>query len=315
MSASQDLDLLAIGETLVDFISTEPVASLGEAEQFRRYMGGSPANIAVTVARLGGRAAMASRVGAGALGTFLRHELEQRQVNTDYLRHDPNHRTTVVFLTKSQGTPDFEVFHGADAELAPEDVPDAAIARARLVHTSTFALARNPCRTTIIGVLRKAAALGKIVSLDPNYSPLIWPDLAEARAVLTELYASVTITKPSLDDAARLFGAGLAPETYIARFHALGPPTVVLTMGKNGTLLSHAGTLRHVPAQLVDNVADATGAGDAFWGGFLTAWLDALDPETCARVASAVVAQKLQHVGQQAAPLDKQAIYRQIIGQ
>lgn len=305
------LDLLAIGETLVDFISTEPAESLLEAEQFRRYLGGSPANIAVTVARLGGRAAIVSRVGAGALGHYVRRELEQRGVITEYLRHDPLNRTTIILVTKTQGTPDFEVFYGADAALLPEDVPDAALARAKIIHTSTFALARNPCRQTVIGALRRAAALGKVVSLDPNYSPQLWPNIEEARAVLTDLYQYVTITKPSLDDAARLFGGEMTPEECIRRFHELGPRTVVLTMGRRGTLLSHAGEVTHIPAQLVD-VVDATGAGDAFWGGFLTAWNDGMAPAQCVHVANAVVAQKLQQVGQITQPLDKAAIYAQV---
>lgn len=305
------IDLLCVGETLVDFISTERTASLTDANQFTRYLGGSPANIAVTLARLGGRAAVASRVGAGAFGQFLRRELEARHVSTEFLRHDPDYRTTVVFVTRSQGTPDFEVFYGADGELRPEDVPTAAIERAKIIHTSTFALSRNPCRSTISGVLRQAASLGKVVSLDPNYNPQIWPDLAAARSVLTDLYAFVTITKPSLDDAARLFGPGSTPEEYVRQFHGLGPRTVVLTMGKHGTLLSHDDRVTHIPAQLVD-VVDATGAGDAFWGGFLTAWLDRLAPEQCVRVANAVVAQKLQHIGHETAPIDKQQIYKQI---
>jgi len=305
------LDLLAIGETLVDFISTEPVELLSDAEQFRRYLGGSPANIAVTMARLGGRAAIASRVGAGALGQYLRRELEQRGVITDYLRHDPANRTTIIFVTKTQGTPDFEVFHGAHTELLPEDVPDAALERATIVHTSTFALARNPCRQTIIDALRRAAAMGKVVSLDPNYSPRLWPDIDQARAVLTDLYKHVTITKPSLDDAARLFGESLTPEECVRRFHDLGPRTVVLTMGRRGTLLSHDGQVTHIPAQLVD-VVDATGAGDAFWGGFLTAWIDGMAPVQCVHVANAVVGQKLQQVGQLTQPLNKAAIYAHV---
>ena len=309
--ATNDIDLLCVGETLIDFISAERTNLLTEANSFVRYLGGSPANIAVTLARLGGRAALASRVGAGAFGQFIRRELESRQVMTDFLRHDAENRTTVVFVTRSQGTPDFEVFHGADAELRPEDVPAAAIERAKVVHTSTFALSRNPCRSTVTGVLRQAASLGKVVSLDPNYNPQLWPNLTEARSVLTDLYAFVTITKPSLDDAARLFGPGATPEEYVRQFHSLGPRTVVLTMGKHGTLLSHDDRMTHVPAQLVD-VVDATGAGDAFWGGFLTAWIDRLAPEQCVLVANAVVAQKLQRIGHDTTPIDKQAIYQHI---
>lgn len=308
-----DLDLLAIGETLVDFISLEAADSLRSAEQFRRHLGGSPANIAVAVARLGGRAAVASKVGAGAFGHFLRDELARRSVITEYLCLDPATHTTVIFVSRTAGTPDFEVFRAGDALLRPADLPDEAIARARAVHISTFALSSEPCRSTVIGALRRAAELGKVVSLDPNYHPQIWPDQAEARALLTDLYRYVTITKPSLDDAARLFGPGLAPEAYLEHFHALGPRTVVLTLGRSGTLLSHAGQITHIPTRAI-KVVDATGAGDAFWGGFLVAWLDGLPPADCVAVAQEVVALKLQMVGHGEGAIERRAIYERIAG-
>jgi fructokinase len=70
-----DLDLLAIGETLVDFISVEETDWLRNAYTFRKYQGGSPANIAVYVAKLGGQAAVISKLGIGAMGQFLKAEL------------------------------------------------------------------------------------------------------------------------------------------------------------------------------------------------------------------------------------------------
>lgn len=306
-----DLDLLSVGEALIDFISLEQAESLSAAVRFRRYLGGSPANIAVTVARLGGRAALAAKVGVGAFGTFVRGELERLGVITDYLRNDPAVHTTVIFVARTAGSPDFEAFRAGDAELRPDDLPDSAIARARAVHASTFALSREPCRSTISRALRLAAELGRLVSLDPNYHPQIWHDQAEARRVLEGLYRYVAITKPSLDDAMRLFGAGLAPETYVESFHALGPRTVVLTMGRQGTLLSHEGQLTHIPARTV-NVVDATGAGDAFWGGFLVAWLDHLPPARCVEVGRDVVSLKLQTVGHSDATIDRRALYRNL---
>jgi sugar/nucleoside kinase (ribokinase family) len=308
--SNDQIDLLAIGETLIDFISLETAESLSAAEHFRRHLGGSPANITVTVARLGGRAAIASKVGAGAFGTYVRRELEQHGVITDYLRNDPTVHTTVVFVARTPGTPDFEAFRAGDAQLRPDEVPEEVIARAAAVHASTFALSREPCRSAIISSFRRAAELGKIVSLDPNYDPRIWRDIEEARTVLRELYRYVTITKPSLDDAKRLFGLGLTPEAYIEQFHALGPQTVVFTLGREGVLLSHAGQITHVPARAV-NVVDATGAGDAFWGGFLKALVDGLTPLQAAYVAREVVARKLTMVGPLSENLDRAEFYRQ----
>ncbi|MCO5243170.1 MAG: PfkB family carbohydrate kinase [Anaerolineae bacterium] len=145
---------------------------------------------------------------------------------------------------------------------------------------------------------------------DPNYSPRVWPDQREAMAALQELYALATVTKPSLDDASRLFGEGLRPEAYVERFHAWGPRLVILTMGKNGVMVSNDGYITHIPALPV-HVVDATGAGDAFWAGYVVSLLDGHDPVFCAHVAQAVVAQKLQRVGPLPSSVDRQALYNQ----
>src|SRR3712207_9384773 len=86
MSSSEaTLDLLAVGETLVDFISVEQTDWLRNATTFRRFLGGSPANIAVNVSKLGGNSAVVHKAGIGALRQFL-HDVQQRhRVSTDYL--------------------------------------------------------------------------------------------------------------------------------------------------------------------------------------------------------------------------------------
>lgn len=307
---SGDIDLLAIGETLVDLISEETVPSLREAETFRRFQGGSPGNIAGNVARLGGRAAIISKVGADAFGQYCVAELEKAKVLTDYLVVDPSVRTTVIFISRTTATPDFSDYRAGDALLRPEEVSGEAVRRARVVHASTFALSRQPCRDAVIHAFRQAAALYKLISLDPNYSPRIWPEHGEALEVLQELYKLVMITKPSLDDASRLFGEGLQPEAYIDRFHTWGPRLVVLTMGKFGVIVSQEGERTHIPALPV-TVVDATGAGDSFWAGYLVSLLDGHDPIFAGHVAQAVVARKLEQVGPLPLALNRQAFYDQ----
>ncbi len=306
------LDLLAIGETLVDFISIEQTEGLRQAATFQRYLGGSPANIAVNVAKLGGRAAILSKTGIGAFGQFLKAELRYHGVNTDYLVMDHRVHTSVIFISRTSGTPEFEAFRNGDFKLNPAEVPDEAINRARVVHASTFALSRDPCRSAIGQAFQAAHAQGKIVSLDPNYSPLIWPDYQEAQEVVRALYRYVTITKASLDDSIRFFGPGHRPEEYITMFHELGPKTVVFTMGKEGILLSEDGKLLDpIPARPV-KVVDATGAGDSFWAGFLVAQLDGLPLERCALFAREVVELKLTTVGPLPSTINRDEIYARL---
>ncbi|MEA3308595.1 MAG: carbohydrate kinase [Chloroflexota bacterium] len=306
-----DIDLLAVGETLVDLISLKESESLFDAIAFQKYLGGSPANIATYVAKLGGQAAVISKTGIGAFGQFLKAELRRAGVITDYLVMDHRVRTSVVFVSRTQGTPDFEAFRDADFQLEPYEVLEEAVQRAKVVHVSTFALSREPCRSAVEKTLRLARKYGKVISLDPNYSPVIWPDYREAREVLQRMLGYALISKPSLDDAQRIFGEGKKPEAYIEKFHEMGPQVVVLTMGSAGVLVSHEGRCIHIPAQRI-NVVDATGAGDSFWAGFLTALLDGNSLERCAFFAREVVEHKLTTVGPLRANIDKQLLYAQI---
>ncbi|MEJ2736689.1 MAG: carbohydrate kinase [Anaerolineae bacterium] len=303
-----DLDLLAIGETLVDFISVEETDWLRNAYTFRKYQGGSPANIAVYVAKVGGKAAVVSKTGIGAMGQFLKAELGRAGVVTDYMVMDHRVHSSVIFVSRTSRTADFEAFRSGDYQLEPKEISQEAIDRAKVVHASTWALSREPCRSAVEHAFSLAREQGKIISLDPNYSPQIWPDYREAMEVMPRLLGYATITKPSLDDASRLFGRDRKPEEYVERFHEMGPEIVVLTMGAEGVLLSEGGKPIHIPARPVKAV-DATGAGDSFWAGFLVALLDGNPPERCVLFAREIVERKLRTVGPLPDSIDRQEIY------
>ncbi len=306
-----DIDLLAIGETLVDFISVEESESLFDAVRFQKYLGGSPANIATYVAKLGGQAGIVSKTGIGAFGQFLKAELRHAGVRTDYLVMDHRVHTSVIFISRTEGTPDFEAFRDGDYRLEPHEVPEEAVKRARVVHASTFALSREPCRSAIEHTFQLAREQGKLISLDPNYSPIIWPDYREAMGVLRRMLSYADISKPSLDDARRIFGEELAPEAYIERIHEMGPRVVIMTMGADGIILSYEGQRKSIPARPVE-VADATGAGDSFWAGFLVALLDGNSLERSVLFAREVVERKLRTVGPLPDDIDKESLYARV---
>ncbi|HET91663.1 MAG TPA: carbohydrate kinase [Chloroflexi bacterium] len=306
-----DLDVLAVGEVLVDFISTEETDWLRNAYTFRKYQGGSPANIAVYVGKLGGQAAIAAKTGIGAMGQFIKSELQRAGVITDYLVMDHRVHTSVVFVSRTARTADFEAFRSGDFMLEPSEISEEAIERARVIHASTWALSREPCRSAVERAFQVARKQGKIISLDPNYSPAIWPDYREGMEVLRRLLSYATITKPSRDDAARIFGRDRPAEEYIRLFHEMGPEIVVFTMGADGVLLSSQGSITHIPARPIRAV-DATGAGDSFWAGFLVALLDGNPLERCALFAREIVERKLTTVGPLPDNIDRQKVYDRV---
>lgn len=310
--SDHELDLLAIGEVLIDFISTDVVESLREAEIFRRYLGGSPANIAVNMAKLGCQTAIAGKTGIGAFGQFIKAQLQFHGVITDHLIMDHRVHTTFVFVSRTSGTPDFEPSRNGDYKLQPEEISEEVIAGTRIVHASTWPLSREPSRSAVKKAFELAAAQNKIVSFDPNFSPVVWPNYQEAQEVMRDIFRYVTITKASLDDSHRFFGPDETPEKYIEMFHELGPKIVVFTMGKGGSLVSENGKiLGHLPARQI-NVVDATGAGDAFWAGFLTALLDNQPLPRCLLFAREVVEVKLQVVGPLPSVISRDDIYSRL---
>lgn len=313
MNTTKDpIDLLSVGETLIDFISVEQTDWLRNASTFRRYLGGSPANIAVNVSKLGGSSAVLSKTGIGAFGKFIESELQRHGVSTDYLVMDHRTRTTVAFVSSTSGKPDFEIARSGDYLLRPEEILEESVHRAKVVHASTFALSREPCRSAVRKVLRTAHGNGQTVSLDPNYSQRIWPHHKEAIQVMQEIYQYVDITKPSLDDARRIFGRDREPEEYIEMFHEMGVGIVVLTMDEDGILVSEEGRLIcHLPSRPVE-VADATGAGDSFWAGFLVALLDGNSLERCALFAREVVEMKLARIGPLPLEVDREEVYARV---
>lgn len=305
-----ELDVLAVGEAMVDLISVEQVESLAEAHAFEAHVGGQAANLAANVARLGGRSAVLGRVGDDGLGQTVRRGLAAAGVDTTLLAGHPEAPTTVSLVARTSGTPDFIVLRGADRLLDHGDLEQAR-PPARLVHTSAFALSREPARGAVLRMLEAAHAEGTRVSLDPNYHPSVWPPGEEHLDVLEQAFRTVDVTKPSLDDCERLFGRA-EPEEHLERFLAWGARLVVLTLGRDGALVGRPDAPgRSVPAEAVD-VVDVTGAGDAFWAGFLLALGDGLDDEAAVRVGHRVAAIKLQRVGQLPDHVDRTAIYREL---
>jgi fructokinase len=227
------------------------------------YPGGEVTNVALNVAYLGGTAAVVSRVGDDAFGLFLRHHLVTAGVETTYVCTTLHVPTTLVVVTRQTAMPDFAVYRGADAELLPGDMPFNLLHSTSLVHTSAFALSREPTRSTIVGFVEQAHAAGCLISFDPNYHPHLWEMSANPMPVFEKICAHVFLAKPSLDDCVRLFGVGKSPEAYAAQFLNLGVQQVVLTMGPAGVLLVNAEGSTYFPTPPVE-VVDVTGAGDSF---------------------------------------------------
>ncbi len=195
--------------------------------------------------------------------------------------------------------------------LLPTDMPVARLSSTSLVHTSAFALSREPARSSIVKFIQQAHEAGCMISFDPNYHPSLWTIDVDPLPVFEKICPLVSIAKPSLDDCVRLFGTGKSPEAYATHFLDLGVREVVLTMGAAGALLASNQNFTYYPMPEVE-VMDVTGAGDSFWSGLLLAMLDGYAISDAIGVAQAVATIKLRQVGPLSHPVDRLALYEQL---
>ncbi|TRX42388.1 carbohydrate kinase family protein [Flavobacterium restrictum] len=292
------IDIVCAGEVLIDFIGHEVNTSINRTKDYHRFLGGSPTNVAVNAARLGLQSVLVATCGQDGLGEYIVRKLKANNVITSQVRKSDTEPTSVIFVSKSTGTPDFIPYREADYQINATQITDELLQSAKIFHTTCFALSKNPARTTLIESAKKAKALGLQTSIDINFSERIWPDREEAKRVLAEYLATNPLVKLSEDDCYRLFAESKTEDYIFDYFHDLGASTICLTKGKGGVVLSDKEFgLVHQKATHIDEIKDTTGAGDAFWTGFLYAQLENKNWEETLTIAQKLAVLKLQNVG------------------
>ncbi len=292
------IDILCVGEILIDFIGHQMDKPIHGTKDYHRYLGGSPTNVAMNMARLGMQTSMVASVGKDGFGVYVKDKLKLAGINTSYLRSLQSTPTSVIFVSRTTGTPDFIPYREADCQIVSDQLPDELLQRTKIFHTSCFALSREPARSTILAKAKKIKEMGGKVSIDINYSERIWPDRTMAIEAIRSYCQLDPLVKISEDDMARLFNKQPTHQEIFDFFHGIGVHVVCLTLGSQGVKLSQKGREQiTLPAVKIEKVMDATGAGDAFWSGFLFAYLREKPMEKCLKTALMLAALKLQNVG------------------
>lgn len=296
---NKTIDIISVGEVLIDFIGDEIDASIDKTKNYQRFLGGSPTNVAVNAARLGLKSVLVATCGQDGLGDYILRKLEKSKVITSQIQKSADYPTSVIFVSKSTITPDFLAIRAADCQINSSQITTELLESAKIFHTTCFALSKNPARKTIVDSAIKASSLGVQTSIDINFSEKIWPDRDEAKLVLKDYLSTNPFVKLSDDDCYRLFD-GVKSEKYIFDyFHQHGAKIICLTKGKNGVVLSEKqmGIIRQ-KALPVNEITDSTGAGDAFWTGFLYAHLSNKSLDEKLSIAQKMAVLKLQNLGE-----------------
>ena len=245
-------DITALGELLVDF--TQAGFSPAGYPLFEQNPGGAPANLLAAAAKQGLSTAFIGKVGDDMHGRFLKAAAERAGINTEGLVMDPAAATSLAFVALSDsGEREFSFIRdpGADTLLRPNELNQQLLRNTKVFHVGSVSLTAEPSRSSTWQALITAKSTG-----------------AAACDQIRSILPIVDIIKLSQEEMP--FAAGIDDvDTAIKVLRKEGVALIVITLGEGGAVVATGDQQRSVPAFPCDAV-DTTGAGDAFFGGFLS---------------------------------------------
>jgi fructokinase len=256
-----DAPVVVIGELLVDIVHT-PDGVTAE------HVGGSPANVALGLARLGHDTHIATLVGTDERGVRCVEHVEAGGVHLLAGSTSPAHPTSTAVATVDEGGAASYVFD-LHWDLPPVRLPDGT----GHVHIGSIGTTLRPGDVEVTGAVLRARPTATI-SYDPNVRPTIMGHVDEVRARVEELVALSDVVKCSEDDIAWLY-AGSSPSQVMHGWVGLGAAFTVVTLGGAGVTWRTASGHEATEAARVKDVVDTVGAGDSFMAGLVSGLLDA----------------------------------------
>lgn len=259
------MDIICTGEMLIDFT---PGAT---PRSYTANPGGAPANVAIAAARNGLQTAFLGILGNDDFGRLLQDTLKQDNVQMLCPHLTDEAITTLAFVTLYEGGERSFTFArkpGADILLSEDDVKEEDIDKCRMLHAGSVSLSDSPSREAVYKAMETASRKGKLVSFDINYRDMIWHDIDRCKKEVDRILPFVDLLKISDEE---LFFAG-GEENIPAFMEKNNIKVLIETLGAKGAKYFFEGKSGIVEGRKVQAV-DATGAGDAFWGGFLSSIL------------------------------------------
>jgi fructokinase len=247
---------VVVGEALVDLVGSRGGRSL------EAHPGGSPANVALGLARLGDPVTLKTRIGRDAFGDMISSHLQASGVRVDRGADDGT-ATSLAIATIAAGVASYDFrIEWRPGALAPLPV------EARCLHTGSLATVLEPGAVDVIDLVEREHERGRVtVSYDPNVRPALLGDPVRARPGIERLVAVSDVVKVSDEDLGWLYPDS-SDEDVARAWLASGPALVIVTRGGASVYAVSANLEVQRPAVPIDLV-DTVGAGDSFTAGLL----------------------------------------------
>ena len=285
------MDTIILGRIGYDLCSEEPHQPLPKVRRFSRYLGGSSANMAVGMARLGASVGMVSCLGSDSLSQFLTDFLNSEKVDCSHIQTAPGYLPSLSITEVSPPDRFPQVFYRHDAvdtRLAVTDADLAYIAGARMFVTNGTSLCASPSRESTYRALECAKAAGCRVVFDVDYRAMSWTSPEEAGLAVRLALPFVDVLIGNQLELMLVAGSNDL-EQATDKLRKRGLPMLVSKLGESGTRVWQGDDSVYLPPYSVD-VVSTIGAGDGFASGFLYAMLQGFPVTECLHYGNAAAA-------------------------
>ena len=285
------MDVVILGRVGYDLYSEEPHVPLPQVRRFSRYLGGSSANMAVGLSRLGAKVGLISCLGNDSLSEFLVDFLKKEKVETAHIQVAPGYLPSLCFTEVSPPDSFPQVVYRHDAVDTMLDAKEEDLAFAsssKMFITNGTSLCGSPSRESAYRALERAKQAGCTVVLDIDFRSMSWrsPDEAGLAIRLALPFVDVLIG----NQLELKLAAGVDDlDRAIEKLRHARIPMLVSKLGELGTRVLTPQEMVYLPPYKVD-VCTTIGAGDGFASGFLFAKLKGLSLTDCLHYGNAAAA-------------------------
>ena len=271
-------DLILLGRVAIDFNPVDLNRPLEESANFNKYLGGSPANIAVGMARLGKRVGFIGKVSDDQFGDYVTHYFQKEGIDTSHItrcRNGENLGLTFTEIISPQESRILMYRDGvADLMLEPEDVEEAYIRKAKALLISGTALAASPSREAALKAVILAGKNGIPVIFDIDYRAYTWKSQDEISIYYSLVAGQSDIilgSREEFDLTERMLGLDGEDSGSARYWQGCG---CKIKHGKEGSTAYTCDGRQYAVKPFPTNALKGFGGGDGYASSFLRALID-----------------------------------------
>ena len=287
---NKEFDLILLGRVAVDLNPVDYYCPLNESTTFKRYLGGSPANIAVGLARLGKKCGFFARVSDDQLGTFVTDYFDNEGIDTSHIKRCQNGEKIGLTFTEIKSETESSIVmyrnEAADLKLDVEDIDEEYINKAKAILISGTALAESPSREAALKAVALAKKNGVPIIFDIDYRAYNWKNADEIAIYYSSVAREADIilgSREEYDLTEKFIKVGMTDKESAAYWHSQNAKIVIIKHGKEGsTAYTNDGesySIKPFPVKLLKSFGGGDGYASAFLYGIFEGWeiIDALE--------------------------------------